>query len=159
MSADTLTQCLARRYALALGLLTVLFAFRVIAQLVQFWYPVDFLPAFNRWHSEVLPYHWLVVTQVMILWMCLGVIWRLMNNRVIPSSRKGHLLSVLGLIYFGGMCIRLLVGATVAKEHDWFGAALPTVFHLVLASFVILFGRFHTLGTQALPVTQKGELI
>jgi len=150
MSTDQSTRCLARKNALALFFLTALFAFRVVAQLVQVWHPISFLPPFDVWHSGALPYRWLVGTQVVIMAICLRIVWKLFNNTIIPSLRKGHLLLVFGFIYFLGMCIRLFLGTTVASEHNWFGAILPTVFHLVLGAFVILYGRFHSLASQAL---------
>ncbi len=155
MSADQFTRSLARRNALALLILTVIFAFRVVTQLIQAWHPIRFLPPFEVWHSGALPYSWLVGTQVVIMAMCLLIVWKLFNNTVIPSLRKGRLLLVFGSIYFGGMCIRLFLGTTVASEHEWFGATLPTVFHLVLGSFVILYGRFHSLASQAFLEKQR----
>ena len=156
MSTDQSTRCLARRNALALLILTVIFAFRVVAQLVQAWHPLRFLPPFEAWHSGALPYSWLVGTQVVIMAMCLRIVWKLLNNTIIPSLRKGRLLSVFGCIYLLGMCIRLFLGTTVASEHNWFGAILPTVFHLVLGAFVILYGRFHSLASQAFLEKQSG---
>jgi len=97
-----------------------------------------------------------VGTQVVIMAVCLLIVWKLCNNTVIPSLRKGRLLLVVGSIYFGGMCIRLFLGTTVASEHEWFDATLPTVFHLVLGSFVILYGRFHSLASQAFLEKQRG---
>jgi len=156
MPANVYIQNLARRYSLALLLLMALFAFRVIAQLVQLWYPVELIPAFGLWHGGTIPYGWLLGIQVLILTMCLRIIGQLFTRRVIPSSRKGQLLLVLGCVYFGGMCVRLMVGLTIAPNHDWFGATLPTVFHLVLAAFVVLYGRFHSLASQELVEIQKG---
>ena len=156
MSADQSTGSLPRRYALVLLLLAGLFAFRVVAQLVQVWYLLEFLPPFETWHSGAVPYCWLVGTQVVILAMCIRIVWQLFHNQVISSPEKGRLLCLLGCIYFSVMSIRLFLGRTVASEYRWFGATLPTVFHLVLASFVILYGRFHSLAAQAMCATPKG---
>ena len=60
-----------------------------------------------------------------------------------PSPRKGKILWVLGLIYLVTMGIQLVVGLVIAPNHFWFGATLPTVFHLVLAAFVMVYGQFH----------------
>lgn len=38
------------------------------------------------------------------------------------------------------MAIRLVVGLTIAPAHVWFGATVPTLFHLVLAAFVLACG-------------------
>lgn len=75
---------------------------------------------------------------------CLGVF----KGTITPSTPKGKILNALGIIYLIGMCARLLVGLTIAPDHYWFSARLPTVFHLVLASFVILYGRFHLKNSQ-----------
>ena len=157
MPVDLLTKNLARRYALVLWILTVLFSFRVVAQLVQVWHPVSFLPPFEAWHSGALPYEWLVGVQGVILVVCLRVVWGVFKGTVDPSLKKGKILFVLGSIYLMGMCARLIVGLTLAPDHYWFGATLPTVFHLVLASFVILYGRFHSLASQPLSSMPQGE--
>ncbi len=76
MPVDLRMKNLARPYARGLGLLTVLFGFRVVAQLVQAWHPLRFLPPFEAWHSGALPYGWLVGTQVVIMAMCLRIVWK-----------------------------------------------------------------------------------
>lgn len=156
MSGDQSTGSLSRRYALVLLILAGLFACRVVAQLVQFWHPLEFFPPFEAWHSGALPYRWLVGTQVVILAVCVRIVWRLFQDRVLSSPGKGRLLWVLGCTYFCVMGLRLFLGLTVASEHPWLGARLPTVFHLVLASFVILYGRFHSLASPSLCEISKG---
>jgi len=155
MSVEIRMKKLARRYTLALLVLTGLFAFRVVAQLIQVWYPVEFLPAFERWHSGALPYGLLVGVQGVILVACLRVVWRIFKGTIAPSTKKGKILFALGIIYLLGMCARLIVGLTIAPDHYWFGAIMPTVFHLVLASFVVLYGRFHSMASRELVEIQK----
>ncbi len=137
-----------RHYAFALLMLTGLFGFRVVAQLVQVWHPVEFLPPYVAWHSGTLPYDVLVGTQAVILGVCLRIVWEVFKGIIAPSTQKGKIIFGLGVIYLLGMCIRLIVGWTIASDHYWFGATLPTVFHLVLASFVILYGQFHVKNSQ-----------
>ena len=60
-----------------------------------------------------------------------------------PHRKVGLILLVLGAIYFTVMLVRLLIGLFVLPEHSWFGKTLPAVFHLVLASFVLLVGYYH----------------
>ena len=136
------------RYVLILSSLTVLFGFRVVAQLVQTWHPVEFLPSFNAWHSGALPYGWLVGVQGVIMVVSLRIVWCLKKGTITPSRTKGKILFLLGSVYFITMGVRLTVGLTVASDHYWFGATLPAVFHLVLASFVMLYGRFHCFAFQ-----------
>lgn len=141
-------QITSRQYAFLLLMLIGLFGFRVVAQLVQVWYPVDFLPPYSVWHSGALPYSLLVGVQGVILAVCLKIIWGMFRGMIVPSRQKGKILFALGTIYLVAMCTRLFVGLTIAPGHYWFGATLPTVFHLVLASFVILYGRFHFIASQ-----------
>ena len=139
-----------RQYAFVLLMLTGLFGFRVLAQIVQVWYPVDFLPPYSAWHSGALPYSWLVGVQGVILVICLRIVWGIFNGTITSSRKKGRILFVLGIIYIFTMLTRLIVGLIIGSDHFWFGAILPTVFHLVLAVFVILYGRFHCKASQSL---------
>jgi len=157
MSVEIRRKKLARRYALVLWILTVLFCFRVFAQLVQVWYPGEFLPAFDRWHSETLPYGLLVGVQGVILAACLRIVWGVFKGTIAPSTQKGEILFALGTIYLVGMCTRLFVGLTIAPDHYWFGATLPTVFHLVLASFIMVYGRFHCLASRLESLFPQGS--
>jgi len=116
----------------------------VAAQLIQAYSPVTSLPPFETWQSGALPYPLLVSLQLIILVACGRVVWSFLSGTVVPSGKKGRLLLVLGWVYFVVMGIRLLIGLTVAPNHFWFGAIVPTLFHLVLASFLLVSGSFHT---------------
>jgi hypothetical protein len=50
---------------------------------------------------------------------------------------------VLGGLYFATMLVRLVLGLTVLSTSRWFSSVLPTMFHLVLASYLLLYGHFH----------------
>ena len=148
MGTGTNRPAIFQHYVWVLLSLTGLFAFRVIAQLVQLISPVNFLPPYAVWHSGALPYIWLVGVQGVILVICLRIVWKIHRGAIAPSRRQGRILFVLGGIYLLSMCARLIVGVTIAPNHYWFGAILPTIFHLVLASFVMLYGRFHVITSQ-----------
>ena len=45
--------------------------------------------------------------------------------------------------YFAFMATRLLLGATLLSESSWWHAPIPSVFHLVLAGFLLVAGHFH----------------
>ncbi len=146
-----------RRYALILMFLTGLFAFRILAQLIQFWHPVEFLPSYADWHSGALPYVWLVAAQGVILGFCLRIVCGVNNGAIMPSARKGKILLWLGNVYLVIMCVRLIVGVTILPDHYWFGAIVPTIFHVVLASFVIVYGRFHCFMSQTFVSFTQGQ--
>lgn len=90
-----------------------------------------------------MPYPLLVVSQAVIIAVCARVIWRLHTGVAAPSLKTGKVLLGIGWIYWGLMCIRLIIGLTVATDHFWFSARLPTAFHFVLAGFVLVYGWFH----------------
>ncbi len=136
------------QYVLILLILSGLFAFRVIAQLIQFVYPVSFLPSYAAWHSGALPYAVLLMTQGLILSVCLRIVWGVFKGTIVASRQKGKILLGVGIIYLVSMGVRLMIGLTIASDHFWFGAMLPTFFHMVLASFLIVYGRFHAVGSR-----------
>ena len=128
---------------LLLGLLLV-FLFRVVVQLIQAFSPVTALPSFDTWQSGAVPYPLLVVFQITILIGCGRVVWSFLSGTVVPSGKKGRFLLIVGWTYFIVMGLRLLIGLTVAPDHFWFVAIVPTIFHLVLACFLLVSGSFHT---------------
>lgn len=159
MSADLYTQNSARWFALALFMLTGLFMFRVVAQLIQVWHPVAVLPSFEVWQSGALPYPILLMFQVAILWVCLQIVWRMFKGVVVAVPKKGRILLYLGGLYLVVMGIRLMIGLTVAPDHFWFGAVLPTIFHFVLATFMLVYGWYHVSGAYpSNPVHQEATV-
>lgn len=48
-----------------------------------------------------------------------------------------------GGIYFTTMLVRLVLGLTILSTNRWFSSILPTMFHLVLASYLLVYGHFH----------------
>ena len=133
------------RYSLVLIALLSIFCFRVFSQLLQKFYPVDFLPPFEDWQSGAVPYWLLVVAQFLIILICLIVILKISLGRVIPRNMTGKICLFLGVIYLIVMLFRLIVGLTIAPEHNWFGARIPTFFHTVLY-VLLLFVFFMCFG-------------
>lgn len=144
MDTESLNRSASKPYGYLMLLLCFLFSFRVLAQFVQGWHPLPFLPSFESWQSGALPYEFLLAAQIVIMVACLTATWGFLAGSVVPSPRKGTIALTLGIIYFTLMLVRLIAGLTVATDHFWFRARLPTFFHLVLATFVILYGHFHS---------------
>ena len=130
-------------HATLLWLLLGFFCFRVVAQLAAAVTPLPFLPPFEAWHSGALPYPALVVAQVAIVavyaWMARGIA----VGRTRPRPRLGRFLLVFGGVYFAFMLARLVLGVTFLSELSWWRALIPSIFHLVLAGFLIVAGHFH----------------
>lgn len=137
-----------RRYAPYLAALLALFAFRVVAQPLQFVLGLPFLPAYDAWHSGRLPYGLLVVFQVLILVLMLRITLSFRRSTVRPRRRSGWIILGFGAVYFAVMSARLALGLTWLADHDWFGKPVPAFFHLVLAAFVITVGLFHLRGGE-----------
>lgn len=131
------------RGAAGLWLLIGLFAFRVAAQLLQWLSPVDWLPSFDAWQGSGLPYWALLAAQALILLVMMTTARRIATGRLVPRQRAGRWCLALGALYFGTMAVRLTVGVLHLSSHRWFATTLPALFHLVLATFTLLVGRFH----------------
>ncbi len=134
---------ISRKYGFCLAFLLGLFCFRVLAQGIQSIYPLPFLPPFEAWHSGALPYWVLLLAQLIIIFFAFRAVNQFLSNKVEARRTTGRICLILGGIYFYIMLFRLLAGLTVASDHFWFGQRIPTFFHLVLASLLLLAGRFH----------------
>ena len=99
---------------------------------------VDVLPAFDEWHSGVVPYPLLLAGQVVVLGLRAYVIARAASGQLHFRGSTGVVLRVAGLVYLAAALLRLVVGLTGLSDRSWFDAPIPSTFHVVLASFAIL---------------------
>lgn len=136
-----------KRYVVTLSILLVLFCFRVLVQLMQRYIELPFLPPFDAWQSGALPYNALLAAQILIVVFYAWILWRMVSNRMQPSRRQGWLFLIIGLIYFSVMASRLFIGVSGLSEHYWFRSYLPTLFHFILAGYLIVVGYFHLQAT------------
>jgi len=125
-----------------LSALLALFCFRVAAQLVQAVHTLPFLPPFWDWQGSALPYPLLLGAQVVIIAGFAWFIGRVARGGLKPKCWQVHGCLLFGAIYFGIMAMRLVAGLTVLAQTPWFAKPLPALFHLVLASFVLVFGHY-----------------
>lgn len=132
-----------RRFAFLLIVPFSLFLMRVAIQFLQLQAPVSWLPPFASWQSGALPYPWLLASQMMILALMSYVVWRLGQGNIQQNRWLGHIWLRVGVIYFFFMLLRLITGLTVFSGIHWFGSPIPALFHLILASFLILLGKLH----------------
>ena len=68
------------------------------------------------------------------------------GNPTHPRSAGTDRDLVLGGVYFGGTVLRLVLGLTVRTNSPFFAKPVPIFFHLVLASFLLVCGYYHTQG-------------
>lgn len=126
-----------------LWLFTLLFAFRIIAQPLSMSAYFSSMPPFEAWYSGALSYPVLLVWQGLILFLMLHVNVRWSRGIAFPNLRTGKLLLGLGALYMATMLARLILGLTLMVGHSWFDRPLPTAFHLVLASYVLVLSSLH----------------
>ncbi|MDB6168860.1 MAG: hypothetical protein JWM88_1724 [Verrucomicrobia bacterium] len=124
------------------------FFFRVTAQAVQRYSPVDFLPPFTAWHSGVLPYETLLFLQLLILGAMVVTDVRLALGRVVPRRATAEMLLSLGAFYFSFMLFRFGASLTFAEREPFLGSPIPAFFHLVLSGWLIALGMYHYLNSE-----------
>ena len=125
--------------ALAIWLWTLLglFALRVLGQLLVVAGVAPFLPPMDEWQSGLLTYPLLLVSQIVILTMFAVVCMHFARGDGYFVRRHAWLatpLWIVGWIYAIGMVVRY---ALLRRD------AIPVVFHIVLASFLLVVASYH----------------
>ena len=126
--------------AAALWTLLALFALRVLGQILVVAGVAPFLPPMADWQSGLLPYPLLLASQVVILVLFGTICVQIASGRgyfVQPHRWLATPLWIFGWIYAGAMVIRYALLRT---------DIIPVVFHIVLASFLIVLARRHRRG-------------
>ena len=126
--------------AAVLWTLLALFALRVLGQILVVASVAPFLPPMADWQSGLLPYPLLLASQVVILVLFGTICVQIASGRgyfVQPHRWLATPLWIFGWIYAGAMVIRYALLRT---------DIIPVVFHMVLASFLIVLARRHRRG-------------
>jgi len=124
-------------YKILLIWLSAIFALRVTLQFVLQFTQVDFLPAFNLWHSETMPYPALLGIQCVLLSLMLIGVFNVETQDRRP--RLASFLTLLASIYLVVIIIRLVTGALNLSQHAWFDGAVSTAFHFALAAYLFVY--------------------
>ena len=126
-----------------LALFTVLFAMRVVGQLVVRYAAPRWLPPMDRWN--LMPYRLLLPIQLVLLavmsWISLSL---LADEGFLAEPHRGLGLFAVGFsfLYAGSVVVRYAVRMSRRPGERWFGGAIPIVFHVVLAAFVFTYGTY-----------------
>ena len=131
-----------RRLVWSTAGLSLVFLARVVSQAVQNWAPVSFLPPFDDFQGSGLPYSVLLSAQIAIVVLLLVVVARMRRGKRLISWRLIVPVAVAGGVYFTVMAVRLVLGLSVLSHSGWFSTWIPTVFHLVLASLMMLIASY-----------------
>ena len=120
-----------------LWILLFLFACRVLGQALVAAGVAPFLPPMADWQSGLLPYPLLLASQIVILVVLLIVCVQFSKGDGYFVRRRrwlGTPLWIVGWIYAVGMVMRY---ALLRRD------VIPVVFHVVLASFLLIVARRH----------------
>ena len=124
-----------------MAVLLVLFLCRVVGQILAATTAPSWLPPMARWSSGLMPYVYLLPTQIVLLVvmtaMTIGV-----DRRSPPfgtiSSGAGVRIVWGSYVYALGMVVRSIRYALATPERR--GVLIPIVFHFVLAGFLFAYG-------------------
>jgi hypothetical protein len=131
----------AREYAIVMAVPLLLFFGRVVGQILAATTAPSWLPPMARWYSGVMPYRYLLPTQVVFLVV--------MTAMIVAVARRSEPLGVLSntasawviwasYVYALGMVVRSVRYATATPERR--GVLIPIIFHFVLAAFLFAYG-------------------
>ena len=134
---------MARRFAPLMWVLTGLFALRVVAQPAALVIESSLLPPFESWHSAILPYPLLLLAQILLLAWLSRTASSFGAGNVTGHPRVARLATAVGVVYLAVMLARLVLGLTLLAAVRWFASPIPTIFHLVLATYLLVFGYVH----------------
>lgn len=141
-ASDTLAEIQQRR-AVWLWILLAFFCFRVGAQLVQSIFETPYLPPFSAWQSGLLPYGLLVASQFVIIWIYARTALAFQRAQIQARSGPGRFLLIFGSLYVLAMGVRYVLRMSWYPQERWAGGCLPIFFHLILASFLLIWGTYH----------------
>ncbi|MBI3454694.1 MAG: hypothetical protein HY002_02740 [Candidatus Rokubacteria bacterium] len=131
--------------------LLILFILRVAAQLLIAVGLANFLPPWEEWYSGLLPYPWLLASQVLIILVFGSVCLQFSRGHgffVWPNRALSSGLVAVGAIYLLVMVIRYVIRMSLYPHERWTGGALPIFFHWVLARFLLVLGTYHRRATR-----------
>jgi len=135
-----------QRLAPLLWALLALFVLRVTSQTLVAFFDVDFLPPMQEWYSGLLPYEYLLPSQVAIIGLMTKICLEFTRGRGF-FVEPGRFFSVywlyFGYLYLAIMIARYPIQMALHPEARWFGGTIPIFFHWVLAAFVISVGLYH----------------
>jgi hypothetical protein len=136
-----------RKMAPFLWILLFLFILRVTGQASVAFIGVDFLPPMREWDSGLIPYRLLLMAQIAIIALMTKICIDFARGSGFFITQKpafGKPALYFGYLYLTAMIFRYVLRMALIPEARWFGGTIPIFFHYVLATFVILFAKYHT---------------
>ncbi|HUQ83803.1 MAG TPA: hypothetical protein VM076_21815 [Gemmatimonadaceae bacterium] len=139
----TLVLTSASQYAAVMWVLLLLFLLRVVGQILAATLAPAWLPPMARWYSGLMPYRYLLPTQILFL-----VVMTFMTLQVAAggptlgarrdASLVGDVIVWASYVYALGMVARSVRYLRLPPERR--GVLIPIIFHFVLAAFLFVYG-------------------
>lgn len=132
--------------AALLWLLLGLFVFRVAGQFVVSLGLAPVLPPMDAWYSGFIPYGPLLATQLAIVALLARICLDMTRGRGYFAQRRAWLgspIRAFGWFYASSMAVRYTATMVLYPERRWTGGTIPIVFHLVLATFLLVLADHH----------------
>ena len=117
--------------------LFALFVLRVAGQALVAFLDAQFLPPMEAWYSGLMPYEYLLPSQLVIIAIMAKICVDFTRERGGFYEPKKFLAT--GWLWFG----YVYLAAMIARAVFVWDHAIPIVFHWVLAAFVITVGLSH----------------
>lgn len=130
------------RYAIVMAVLLALFLARVLGQVLAATVAPPWLPPMQRWYSGLMPYRYLLPTQIVFL-LIMSVttlsVARQSPPLGVPSPGVATWIIWASYAYALGMVVRSVRYVLTPPARR--GVLIPIVFHFVLAAFLFTYGR------------------
>ena len=118
-----------------------LFLLRVLGQLEVVLVAPAWLPPMEDWYSGLLPYPLLLPAQILILMLMTGLVVQEMLRSDGAPARRRDWLTVISLVYFAAMLLRLIIQFARGADDLLAAGAIPVAFHWVLALFLLVLSK------------------
>ena len=130
-----------------LAVCTGLFALRVLGQVLVVWRAPRWLPANEHWYSGLMPYRYLLPSQLALLAVMVLITLDVYLDRGLFAAgwwtEAAPYLAVLSWLYFAAMVVRYGLMMWLRPELRWFRRTIPIWFHMVLAVALWAFADYH----------------
>ena len=147
-----------RARAALLWLLLALFVARVAGQLAVASGRAPFLPPMDQWQSGLMPYPALLTSQLIVILVFGLICVQFSSGDGYFVTRRAWLakpLWVFGWLYAGAMVGRYVLWMALRPDQRWTGDLIPVVFHIVLATFLLVVADHHRRRSARTPPVLK----
>jgi len=120
-------------------MLAALFIARVAGQVLVVLFSPRWLPPMKDWYSGLMPYRWLLPSQLAIIALQVFMIRQVATGSP-PHRALAVALFIFAMLYASSMVLRLYILRIRHPDYRWHeGGMIPILFHWVLAAFLLTY--------------------